>query len=264
MSCIGESARSLLDGFGVSLDLRHDVREDAAPKAIVRRKHTPSASELFMYATPVVSAGAAVVAFASLAGFGPLRRRPLLGAALGLVASAVFAKSQFDRFITEQPRYTLERRIGSLEIRRYAPRMVAETRVASRDFDAALSEGFRRLAGFIFGKNVEKERLAMTTPVNAAERADDVLVRFQLPREKTPLTPVDETVTVRTLDEERVASLKVAGRYDAEHIERARRELLDRVRDAGLTPEGEVVFAGYDSPATLPLWRRTEVWVRVR
>lgn len=245
-------------------DLRH-ASGPVSTDAVVPRKRGPDPSEVLMYATPVVSAGLAIAGLASLVGFGPraLQARPWLGVLLAIGGSAVFAKSQFDRFITEQPHFTLERRIGDLEIRRYAPRVVAETRVASRDFDRALGEGFNHLAGFIFGKNVERERLAMTTPVNAVEEGDDIVVRFQMPRDEATPTPLDPAVRIRHLGEERVASLNVGGRYDAEHIERARRELLTKVRQAGLTPEGEVVFAGYDSPATLPFWRRTEVWVRV-
>ena len=230
------------------------------------RSRVPSAPELLMYATPVVSSALAAVSIAALLGTGPrvLRDRPLLASLLAAFGALVFAKSQFDRFITEQPRYERERRIGGLEIRRYASRWVAETTIETGDFDRALDEGFRRLAGFIFGGNRERARLAMTSPVNAATQGKSIVVRFQMPRDSSAPTPTDARVRVRKVDSERVATLIVRGRYDAEHVPEGARELLRRVEAAGLEPVGPVTFAGYDSPATLPFLRRTEMWVAVR
>jgi len=41
-----------------------------------------------------------------------------------------------------------------VEVRRYAPLLIAEASVDAKDMKEAGSQGFRRLAGFIFGKNV--------------------------------------------------------------------------------------------------------------
>jgi hypothetical protein len=54
------------------------------------------------------------------------------------------------RFGTEEPRYTSENVTHGLEIRNYGPRIAAETTVFG-DEDKALRDGFRRLAGYIFG-----------------------------------------------------------------------------------------------------------------
>jgi SOUL heme-binding protein len=65
---------------------------------------------------------------------------------------------------TEEPRYLCTRLIGSVEIRRYGPRIAAETTV-SADEDRARNIGFRRLARYIFGANHRDEKIAMTAPV---------------------------------------------------------------------------------------------------
>ena len=69
---------------------------------------------------------------------------------------------------TEEPTFTVERRIGSpsgdVEIRRYGSRIAAETTIDA-DEEAARNEGFRRLARYIFGGNQGKTKIAMTAPV---------------------------------------------------------------------------------------------------
>ena len=68
----------------------------------------------------------------------------------------------------KEPPFTLERQEDSFEVRRYAARVVAETRVTGSSFDAAGNQGFRRLAGCIFGKNHARRDFAMTAPVENA------------------------------------------------------------------------------------------------
>ncbi len=68
---------------------------------------------------------------------------------------------------TEEPRFEVVDRVGEVEIRRYAPRIAAETTVPGEE-DAARTEGFRRLAGYIFGGNARRDRIAMTAPVAQA------------------------------------------------------------------------------------------------
>lgn len=71
------------------------------------------------------------------------------GAAL---VGAALTRWQMARWFTEHPSYARERKLGTFEIRRYAPHWVAETSVES-SWEGALEEGFHRLAGYIFGKN---------------------------------------------------------------------------------------------------------------
>ena len=63
---------------------------------------------------------------------------------------------------TEEPRFEVSAQQGAVEIRRYAPRLAAETTVAAATEEAARSEGFRRLAGYIFGGNRGQAKIAMT------------------------------------------------------------------------------------------------------
>ena len=64
----------------------------------------------------------------------------------------------------EQTAYTVVKKGDDYEIREYPAHLVAQTTVAG-SYDDALQDGFRIVAGYIFGGNVKKERIAMTAPV---------------------------------------------------------------------------------------------------
>ena len=72
----------------------------------------------------------------------------------------------------ETPNYMVLKKTKLYEIRRYAPFLVAETKMQSpsgmSDVNPASVGGgssFNQLAGYIFGNNMQKEKMEMTTPV---------------------------------------------------------------------------------------------------
>lgn len=178
----------------------------------------------------------------------------------------------------EEPSYTVERRDGDFEVRRYAPRVVAETEVTGSRDDAS-REGFRRIAGFIFGGNHRRariamtapvtqraagERIAMTTPVSQRGEGDRWTVAFTMPSANTlhslP-TPDDARVALRLVPEQRVAVVRFANATSDATV-RDRTEALRRwAAEHGLRVEGEAELNRYDPPWTPPFLRRNEVWV---
>ena len=69
----------------------------------------------------------------------------------------------------EEPRYNVLISEPPFEVRRYAALTVAQTQIQG-DFDAASRSGFRRIASYIFGDNLQPElgaqrKIAMTAPV---------------------------------------------------------------------------------------------------
>jgi hypothetical protein len=244
-------------------------------------------SRLTVYAPPLVALPAVGLGIAGLLGAGPsfLRRHPIVSAALACGGMVALVKSQFDRFLVEHPEYEVVDEMKGLEIRLYPARNVAETTVHALTFEEARTEGFRRLASYIFGDNVPGEKLAMTAPVNlsresAGRRGERLamttpvtvspseseagyVMRFHMPKDRDLAslpTPKDPRINLRRLPEDLVAALRFRGSYDPELITAKESELLIRVQAAGLTPIGEPTFAGYDSPAALPFLRRVEVW----
>jgi hypothetical protein len=227
----------------------------------------------------LVPAGALGVA--ALLDRGPLRAHKGWAGVLSGAAALGIARWQLARHFTEQPEYTVEARHPGLEVRRYAARVVAETIVDDREWRQSLDEGFRRLAGYIFGGNTKRQPLAMTAPVNASPRRETIgmtapvtarpdqqglTVAFTMPRQRTLSSlpaPVDPRVHLREQEAQRMAVVRFRGRYREERKNAMEAELLRRVRDADLDPVGPPVFAGYDAPSTLPLLRRVEMWVPV-
>jgi hypothetical protein len=216
-----------------------------------------------------------------LAGSGPevLRRHRWLSVAALLGGAALLARWQLERLFLETPDYALVGRTKGLEIREYEPRVVAETIVwDALDWDTARSEGFARLADYIFGNNTrasqhwargerpDGERLPMTAPVTTRASAHGYVVTFGMPkgRRLSDLpTPNDPSIVLRTHGGGRIAALRFHGPYDAELIANKEAELVLLSREAGLELVGEPLFAGYDAPSTLPFLRRVEVWVPI-
>lgn len=182
----------------------------------------------------------------------------------------------------EQPSYRVVRKLRDLELREYAPYVVAEVEVPGTR-ERAGSTGFRALAGYIFGKNRGERKIAMTAPVTQAEGrqiamtapvtqapsasgADGArwLIQFMMPSRyalDTLPEPLDPAIRFRPVPGRRVAALAYSGTWS----ERRYLEHLARLREAmrreGLHAFGEPVWARYDPPWTPWFLRRNEILI---
>lgn len=191
------------------------------------------------------------------------------------------------RIGTEEPKHTSKRLTDRVEIRTYGPRIAAETTVAA-DEDAARNEGFRRLAGYIFGRNHRGDGIAMTAPVSqgirggtgdkiamtapvaqaadATEVGEGWVIKFFMPSEctmETLPTPDDDRVRLVEVPGETVAVLQFSGDRGPRAVADYSSRLLDTLRDKNIETTGDVSAWFYDPPWTLPFRRRNEVVVPV-
>ena len=181
---------------------------------------------------------------------------------------------------TEEPPFTVERRFGDVEIRRYGSRIAAETTIDA-DEEAARNEGFRRLARYIFGGNTGNTKIAMTAPV-AQEQGQKIamtapvaaqrggtgqwVIRFFMPSSRTMdtlPTPNDERVRLVHVPGEQVAVLRFSGVATRSAIASHTDELLKTLRENKIETAGEPLMWFYDPPWTIPFRRRNEVAVSV-
>ena len=104
----------------------------------------------------------------------------------------------------EEPRYTVLVSDPPFEVRRYAAFTVAQTQI-SGDFDAASRNGFRRIASYIFGDNVQTEvgaqrKISMTAPVTVAPESEGWRVHFVMPSAESMQTlpqPLNPQIQLR-------------------------------------------------------------------
>ena len=186
----------------------------------------------------------------------------------------------------EEPAFETAKQSGDFEIRRYAPMIVAETRVEG-DLWGASSEGFRVIAGYIFGNNTsakgagsEKvamtapvtveaapEKIAMTAPVTTEGEGGGFRMHFVMPSDYTLATlpkPKDDRVKLREIPARTMAVVKFSGFTGEGKVKEKTDELLAWMKAGGIEPAGAPQLARYDPPWTLPFLRRNEVMVPVK
>jgi hypothetical protein len=177
---------------------------------------------------------------------------------------------------TEEPAYETLGTEAGIEIRRYAARLAAETTVEAAEMPAR-SEGFSRLAGYIFGGNAGASRIAMTAPVAQAgtriamtapvaqaSGAESQVIRFFLPAAlRDPPVPKDARVRIVEVPGETVAVYRFTGSIAPEAIAAARAHLLATLPATRWVAAGEPVTWFYDPPWTIPALRRNEIAVPV-
>ena len=86
----------------------------------------------------------------------------LAGLVVLLIVAAIAAGPIMSR--VEQPKYKITTSEGLTEIRSYRTMIVAEADVQGKR-EAAIKEGFRLIAAYIFGANKPNAKIAMTAPV---------------------------------------------------------------------------------------------------
>ena len=116
----------------------------------------------------------------------------LLGAFALLFAAAASVGAIMSR--VERPKYRLDASEGSIEVRSYAPMIAAETETKGAR-KAAINEGFRVIAAYIFGANKPKTKIGMTAPVQQQRQTIAMTAPVQQQRQTIAMTaPVTQQV----------------------------------------------------------------------
>jgi hypothetical protein len=165
---------------------------------------------------------------------------------------------------TEQHKYEVIKSYDKFEIRRYVPALFSSVILEKKGYKENSGEGFRILAGYIFGGNESNEKIAMTSPV-AMELGDTSKMMFMVPEsyqlENLP-TPNNSKIVFEKKEEKIMAAIQFSGWADDEKIEKYKLILINELENEKLLSNGKFTFLGYNAPFELTN-RRNEVIVEL-
>ena len=163
--------------------------------------------------------------------------------------------------VTEQQKYDVVRNLGKVELRRYAPCVMADI-VVRGDYRRATYEGFGPLVTYI-----SRNDIAMTAPVVQEGTGNESWrVSFVMPTGthlSTLPRPANQQVTLREVPEHLAAALRFSGLATRRDVAGKEHELLEILRMEGLTPTSAVRVARFDPPWTPSFMRHNELVVDV-
>lgn len=161
--------------------------------------------------------------------------------------------------------YTVVRTEKDFEIRFYPAATMATITSSAKTYKELGNSGFKKLAGYIFGGNQTKEKIAMTTPVHMDINQTSSTMSFVMPsqysKENLP-KPNDSNVTIKTISQEYVAVIKFAGYASENDIKTYSQRLENALKEANISYYGHFRFLGYNPPFQF-IGRRNEIIVSV-
>jgi hypothetical protein len=184
----------------------------------------------------------------------------------------------------ETPKYEVILKEGNKEIRYYQSYIVAKTTVKG-EFKEAQGAAFRILAGYIFGDNEKKQKIAMTAPVEQKSSGQSEKLQMTAPVIQSPSDegwvmtfmmpsaykmedlpiPKDKRVSFETVPERYTAALRYTWLGNKSRNERKANELQEWLMGLkGYQPISSPRYAGYDPPWTLPFFRRNEMMIDIK
>ena len=168
----------------------------------------------------------------------------------------------------ETPQHKLIKKVGNFEIRSYAEMVVARTSVNS-DYKESTLTGFRRIAGYIFGDNDKEMKIPMTAPVisdcpSSNEKPYEIL--FVMPKEHSLEDLPKANTELISIEKESLGEVAVwvfGGWATETRSLNYQKKLLEFISNEGLKHKGNFMISQYNSPWTLPPFRKNEAMVRI-
>lgn len=182
----------------------------------------------------------------------------------------------------EQAEYRVIKKMSGYEIREYSAHIVAETTIKGK-YNDALNEGFRIVAGYIFGGNSKKQNIAMTSPV-VEQSADSEkismtapvlettqgelhVISFGMPKSytlQTLPTPTDSRVKIVEVPAKQSAVIKFSWLRTDARVKKMKSKLLELLSRDSVEFFGNPVYAGYNAPWTPPWMTRNEIMIEIK
>ncbi len=199
--------------------------------------------------------------------------------------------------MTETLVYDVKQKEGDFEIRKYVDYILAQVDIDA-SFDDAVRKGFMILAGYIFGGNRKRSKIAMTAPVveeeisekiemtapvttetvSASEKIDMTTpvteetegdfqrISFAMPSKYTMDTlpkPNDKRIHFKEFKNQKTAVLRFKGRVKEKLATEKIEELKKWLSKNQIEPKSHFMVAQYNNPAVPGFLRRNEIIVEI-
>lgn len=164
----------------------------------------------------------------------------------------------------EMPSYRVVKKYGDVEIREYPAMVVAQTNLTQSSQDQRMNNGFRTIAGYIFGGNERNQKIAMTAPV-VMKMGDTASMYFMMPKKYTSSElPKPNSNKVEIVEERArvLAVIRYGGFSSEKEIEKYKNKLADIISKNHLNTTGPYMYMGYNAPWDV-INRRNEVAIEV-
>ncbi len=160
--------------------------------------------------------------------------------------------------------YQVLESLDQFEIRQYEAANFSYVTMPNTGYKNVSGQGFRTLAGYIFGGNERGENIAMTTPV-AMNIGDSVTMMFMIPSkyeiDDLP-EPNNSEVAFKSEPTKIVAAIRFGGWASDEKIEKYKQELSQALAEAGIKHTGKFQYLGYNPPYEV-VNRRNEIIIEL-
>ena len=181
----------------------------------------------------------------------------------------------------EEPKYTILSKTNGYEVRQYSNYIVAEVEVWWSQTQA-LNNGFRLLAGYIFGGNTSNTSISMTAPVAESQSTQIAMtvpvsntlgeweirkVQFSMPSKYTLETlpkPNNDKVTLKTLDWYKAAVLRYSFYATESRVGKMKLKLINLLEKDWVEIAWDIVSAQYNPPFSFPALRRNEIIIPIK
>jgi len=180
----------------------------------------------------------------------------------------------------EEAEYSVLLKDETLEIRQYAPSIVAEV-IVNDNFEDASNTAFRKLFKYISGSNSSRSKIAMTAPVSQEAQSEKIAmtapvgqraseqgwaVSFMMPASYTMETiplPEDASVKLREVPAYSAAAIRYSGTWSEKRYKKHLVLLNNWIEQNKLEATGTPLWARYNAPFTPWFMRRNEILIPV-
>ena len=180
----------------------------------------------------------------------------------------------------EEAEYRVVEQFDNIEIREYAPSIIAEVTVED-SFEDASNKAFRKLFKYISGNNQGRSKIDMTAPVTQESKAEKIAmtspvgqraagqlwaISFMMPASYTMETiplPKDPSVVLKEVPAYRAAVIRYSGRWTEKSYQKHLASLQTWLSKNDIQAINEPVWARYNAPFTPWFMRRNEILMAI-